>query len=240
MLKLIPFSWSCANAAFSVSLWKFRCSFRKASTNMQGRIGIRWMSLSLTKLASIFFIACCHCGLYSWSNFLWCPSLIAVVRSNRVRGLSKPGICKTSPSHSAFTQAQEWAQKKGHSPSENPERGVPTECEILYFNELMTVKYNLKHKFNETNGYIINCGASTADPPFGGVGMDRVRTKHAVPQRRGPVTTTRHEARQSLVTKRSTWRSDDSARPDSGTTVQYAPGTDTRSLQQAGTDHWRD
>ena len=60
--------------------------------------------------------------------------------------------------------------------------------------------------------------------PLGGVGMDRVRTKHAVPPRRGPVSTTRHEKR------RSTRRNDDSARPDSDTTVQYASATGTRPL----------
>ena len=49
--------------------------------------------------------------------------------------------------------------------------------------------------------------------------MDRVRMKHAVPQRqRGPVSTMRHGERQSHVTKRSTRRNDDSARPDSDTT----------------------
>ena len=49
--------------------------------------------------------------------------------------------------------------------------------------------------------------------------MDRGRMKHAVPpRRRGPVSTTRHGERQSHVTKLSTWRNDDSARPDSDTT----------------------
>ena len=43
-----------------------------------------------------------------------------------------------------------------------------------------------------------HCG--TADPPVGGLGMDRGWTKHAVqPRRRGPVSTTRHEERQSHV-----------------------------------------
>ena len=64
--------------------------------------------------------------------------------------------------------------------------------------------------------------------------MDRVRTKHTVPPRRGPVTTTRHEARQTYatVTKLSTLRNCYSilARPDSDTTVQYDPGKVTRPL----------
>ena len=55
--------------------------------------------------------------------------------------------------------------------------------------------------------------------------MDRVRTKHAMPQRRGP-----HEARQSCALKPSTLRSGGSARPDSDTTVQYALGAGTRPL----------
>ena len=86
------------------------------------------------------------------------------------------------------------------------------------------------------------CGARTADPPVGGLGMDRGRMKHAVPpRRRGPVSTTRHGERQSHVTKRSTWRNDDSARPDSDTTAgPPAPGTGTRPLPEAGTYLWRD
>ena len=76
----------------------------------------------------------------------------------------------------------------------------------------------------------ILCGARTAEPPVGGVGMDRVRTKHAVPPRRGPVTTTRHETRQTCASKPSTRRNGGSARPDSDTTVQYAPGAGTRPL----------
>ena len=60
--------------------------------------------------------------------------------------------------------------------------------------------------------------------------MDRVRTKQAVQQRRGPVTTTRHEARQTYASKPSTRRNGGSARPDSDTTVQYAPGAGTRPL----------
>ena len=42
---------------------------------------------------------------------------------------------------------------------------------------------------------IYDCGARIADPAVGGVGMDRVLTKHAVPPQRGPVTTTRHQTR---------------------------------------------
>ena len=80
-------------------------------------------------------------------------------------------------------------------------------------------------KFSQCQSASIVCGARTADPPVGGVGMDRVWTKHAVPQRRGPVMTTRHEARQMYATRPSTRRYCGSARPDSDTTVQYAPGT---------------
>ena len=83
-----------------------------------------------------------------------------------------------------------------------------------------------QHVFN-TNRYVFNtylsvlvcvvlvlgCGARTADPPVGGVGMDRVRTKHAVTPRRGPMTTTRHEARQTYATRPSTRRNGGSARP---------------------------
>ena len=43
------------------------------------------------------------------------------------------------------------------------------------------------------------CGASTADPPVGGVGMDRGRTKHAVPQQRGP--RLEHAARCAAVAR---------------------------------------
>ena len=45
-----------------------------------------------------------------------------------------------------------------------------------------------------------------------------------------PVTTTRHEARQTYAAKPSTRRNGGSARPDSDTTVQYAPGAGTRPL----------
>ena len=70
--------------------------------------------------------------------------------------------------------------------------------------------------------------------------MDRAWTKLAVPPLRGPVTTTRHEERHTYVTKRSTRRNGDSARPDTDTTVQYAPGTGIRPLLDAATDLWRD
>ena len=38
------------------------------------------------------------------------------------------------------------------------------------------------------------------------------------------ISITRHDERQSLVTEQSILRDDDPARPDSDTTVQYAPG----------------
>ena len=79
---------------------------------------------------------------------------------------------------------------------------------------------------------LIYCGARTADPfPLvGGVGMDRVRTKHAVPPRRGPVTTTRQgNGRHTL---RSDRIGEMTIRP--GPTRQYAVhGTGTRSLPEA-------
>ena len=70
--------------------------------------------------------------------------------------------------------------------------------------------------------------------------MDRAWTKLAVPPLRGPVTTTRHEERHTYVTKRSTRRNGDSARPDTDTTVQYAPEAGTRPLPEAGTNLLRD
>ena len=86
------------------------------------------------------------------------------------------------------------------------------------------------------------CGARTADPPVGGVGMDRVRTKHAVTPRRGPITTTRHEAqaRQTYATRPSTRRNGGSARPDSDIIVQYAPGAGTRPLLEMEQTFGRD
>ena len=81
---------------------------------------------------------------------------------------------------------------------------------------------------NQKQKMLSDCEARTADPPGGGVGMDRVRTKHAVTPLRGPATTTRHEARQTYAAKPSTRRNGGSARPDSDTTVQYAPGAGTR------------
>ena len=47
------------------------------------------------------------------------------------------------------------------------------------------------------------------------------------------ISITRHDERQSLVTEQSIRRDDDPARPDSDTTVQYAPGPD-RSQTTAG------
>ena len=71
--------------------------------------------------------------------------------------------------------------------------------------------------------------------------MDRMRTKHAVTPRRGPVTTTRHEARQTYATRPSTRRNGGSARPDSDITVQYAPGAGhLQATAGYGTDDWRD
>ena len=84
------------------------------------------------------------------------------------------------------------------------------------------------------------CEGRTADPPVAGVGMDRVRTKHAVPLRRGPVTTTRHEARQTYAAKPSTRRNGGSARPDSDTTVQYAQGARYQAAAGDGPDIRRD
>ena len=63
ILKFIPFSWSCANAAFNVSLWKLGCSFSgkfSLQVNLNkhaSRIGTWRISSSLTRLASIFSIA---------------------------------------------------------------------------------------------------------------------------------------------------------------------------------------
>ena len=62
----------------------------------------------------------------------------------------------------------------------------------------------------------------------------------AVPPRRGPVSTTRHDERQSLITKPTTQKDDDSAHSDSDTTVPYAPGTGPTPMPEAGSNFWRD
>ena len=72
---------------------------------------------------------------------------------------------------------------------------------MLYKNtNVINTVYKQLHKLY-MNDIKKECGARTADPQVGVVGMDQVRTKHAVPPRRGPVTTTRHEARQTYATR---------------------------------------
>ena len=55
-----------------------------------------------------------------------------------------------------------------------------------------------------------------------------------------PITTTRYEARLTYATKPSTRRNGGSARPDSDTTVQYAPGAGTRPLPETDLTFGRD
>ena len=88
--------------------------------------------------------------------------------------------------------------------------------------------------------FSVVCGARTADP--GSEEWAWIEGGRSTPYRRGeaPVSTTRHDERQSLVTKRTTRRDDNSAQPDSDTTMQYAPETGTMPPPGVGSNLWRD
>ena len=88
--------------------------------------------------------------------------------------------------------------------------------------------------------FSVVCGARTADPRSEEWAW--IESVPSTPCRRGeaPVSTTRHDERQSLVTERTTRRDDDSARPDSDTTMQYAQGTGTMPPPGVGSNLWRD
>ena len=82
------------------------------------------------------------------------------------------------------------------------------------------------------------CGARTADPRSQECAW--IEGGRSTPCRRGkaPASTKRPDEQQSLVMKRSTWKDDDSARPNSDTTVQYAPWTGTMPPPEAGSKIW--